>query len=44
MKRAIRLIALMVGFACTCWAAAAPMLPAPDGGPIPTCGPHGCHC
>jgi hypothetical protein len=37
MQRAIRILLLMVGLAGTYVAAAAPMLPAPDGGPIPTC-------
>jgi len=37
MKRAVRMLILMVGLVCTYMAAAAPMLPAPDGGPIPVC-------
>jgi hypothetical protein len=37
MQRAIRMLILMVGLAGTYVAAAAPMLPAPDGGPIPVC-------
>ena len=43
MKRAVRIVLLMVGLACTYVAVAAPMVPAPDGGPIPTCNPKtGC--
>ena len=37
MQRAIGMLILMVGLFGTYLAAAAPMLPAPDGGPIPTC-------
>ena len=37
MQRAIRMLILMVGLAGAYVAVAAPMLPAPDGGPIPTC-------
>jgi len=36
MKRAVRTLILMVGLACTYFAATAPMLHA-DGGPIPVC-------
>lgn len=43
MKNAIRLVVLMLGLVTTYVALAAPMLPAPDGGPIPTCNPRtGC--
>ena len=43
MKNAIRLVVLMLGLATTYVALAAPMLAAPDGGPIPTCNPRtGC--
>ena len=47
MKNAVRLVVLMLGLVTTYVALAAPMLPAPDGGPPPTCnlktgcGPHG---
>lgn len=46
MKRAIRMLFLMVGLFCTYAAVAAvPAQPAPDGGVIPICGPHsGGHC
>ena len=37
MQRAIRMLILMVGLAGAYVAVAAPMLPAPDGGPIPLC-------
>ncbi|MBZ5707440.1 MAG: hypothetical protein LAN63_19005 [Acidobacteriia bacterium] len=39
MKRAIRMLFLMVGLVCTYVAVAAPMLPAPEGGPMPFCNP-----
>jgi hypothetical protein len=43
MKNAVRLIVLMLGLVTTYVALAAPMLPAPDGGPMPTCNPKtGC--
>lgn len=43
MKNAIRLVVLMLGLVTTYVALAAPMLPAPDGGPMPTCNPKtGC--
>ena len=43
MKNVIRLVILMLGLATTYMALAAPMLPAPDGGPMPTCNPKtGC--
>jgi hypothetical protein len=43
MKRVIRMLLLMVGLVCAYEAIAAPMLPAPDGGPIPLCNPwKGC--
>jgi hypothetical protein len=43
MKNVIRLVVLMLGLATTYVAVAAPMLPAPDGGPIPLCNPKtGC--
>ncbi len=43
MKNAIRLVVLMLGLVTTYVALAAPMLPAPDGGPMPTCRPtKGC--
>ena len=37
MKRAVRMLILMVGLVCTYVAVAAPVLPVPDGGPIPVC-------
>ena len=43
MKNAIRLVVLMLGLVTTYVALAAPMLAAPDGGPMPTCNPKtGC--
>ena len=43
MKNAIRLVVLLLGLVTTYVAVAAPMLPAPDGGPMPTCNPKkGC--
>jgi hypothetical protein len=43
MQNAVRLIVLMLGLVTTYVALAAPMLPAPDGGPMPTCNPRtGC--
>jgi len=46
MKRAIRMLFLMVGLLCTYTALAAPALPTPgDGDPIPFCPPgSGGHC
>jgi len=44
MKRAIRILILVVGFGCTYLAVAAAAKPAPDGQPMPTCNPkNGCH-
>ena len=34
MQRAVRMLILMVGLACTCLAAAAPMTTSFDGGPL----------
>lgn len=43
MKNAIRLVVLLLGLITTYVAVAAPMLPVPDGGPMPTCNPKkGC--
>jgi hypothetical protein len=43
MKTALRLVVLMLGLATAYVAVAAPMLPAPDGGPLPLCNPKtGC--
>jgi hypothetical protein len=43
MKRAVRMLILMLGLVCTYVAVATPMLPAPEGGPMPTCNPRtGC--
>jgi len=39
MKRSIRAVVLMLAFASTFVAAAAPRVPAPDGGPLPMCPP-----
>jgi hypothetical protein len=39
MKRAVRMLILMVGLVCTYTAFAAPAFTAPDGGPIPLCNP-----
>jgi hypothetical protein len=44
MKRAIRMLFLMVGLVCTYVAVAAPMLPAPEGGPMPLCNPKNPLC
>lgn len=44
MKNAIRLVVLMLGLVTTYVAVAAPVLPAPDGGPIPLCGPKSKSC
>jgi hypothetical protein len=37
MTRAFRTLVLVVGFACTCLAAAAPISTALNAGPVPTC-------
>jgi len=37
MKRAIRVLFLMVGLLCTYTALAAPVVPTLDGAPIPVC-------
>jgi len=43
MKNVLRLVVLVLGLATTYVALAAPMLPAPDGGPMPLCNPKtGC--
>jgi len=34
MKRAVRMVVLMLGLVCTYVAAATPGVPAPDGGPM----------
>ena len=39
MKRAVRMLFLMVGLVCTYVAVAAPIVPSFDGGPIPLCNP-----
>jgi hypothetical protein len=44
MKRAIRMLFLMVGLACTYVAVAAPMIPTPDGAPYPWCSPKNANC
>ena len=44
MKRAVRVLLLMVGLACTYVAVAAPMIASPDGGPIPVCSPKKSNC
>lgn len=43
MKRAVRMLFLMVGMICAYTALAAPVAPAADGAPIPSCTGHGCH-
>jgi hypothetical protein len=43
MKRAVRILFLMVGLVCTYVAVAAPIIAVRDGGPIPVCNPkHDC--
>ena len=44
MKRTIRALFLMVAFVSTYVAAAAPRVPAPDGGPLPMCPPKQPNC
>ncbi len=45
MKRAIRMLFLMVGMFCAYTALAVPAVPAPeDGAPIPVCNPGSRHC
>ena len=44
MKRAVRMLFLMVGLACTYVAVAAPMMVVRDGGPIPLCSPKKNNC
>lgn len=39
MKNVIRLVVLMLGLATAYLAVAAPIMPAPDGGPMPLCRP-----
>lgn len=39
MKRAVRVLLLMVGLVCAYEAVAAPKIVSPDGGPIPVCSP-----
>ncbi len=39
MKRAVRMLILMVGLVCTYVVVATPILHA-EGGPIPSCSPH----
>ena len=40
MKRTVRALLLMLAFVSTYVAAAAPRVPAPDGGPLPMCPPR----
>jgi hypothetical protein len=43
MKRAVRMLFLMVGMICAYSALAAPVVPTSmDGAPIPACTGHGC--
>jgi hypothetical protein len=43
MKRAVRMLFLMVGLTCAISALAAPAVPAPDeGAPVPVCMGQGC--
>ncbi len=44
MKRAVRMLFLMVGLVCTYVAVAAPIVPSFDGGPIPLCNPNKANC
>jgi len=44
MKRAIRIAVLIVGAVGTFMAAAAPLVPAADGGPLILCPPKTPHC
>ena len=44
MKRAIRIGILIVGLVGTFMAAAAPLVPAADGGPLILCPPKATHC
>jgi hypothetical protein len=44
MKRAVRMLFLMVGLVCTYMAVAAPMMQVRDGGPIPLCSPKKTEC
>jgi hypothetical protein len=37
MKRAVKMLVLVVGFACTCLAAAAPISTTLNAGPVPVC-------
>ncbi len=42
MKRAFRVLILMLGLVGTYVAAAVPSVPAPDGGPLPLCPRRAC--
>ena len=44
MKRAIRILILIVGLVGTFMAAAAPLVPAADGGPLILCPPKSTTC
>ena len=44
MKRAVRMLFLMVGLVCTYVAVAAPVIAVRDGGPIPMCSPKKPNC
>lgn len=44
MKRTIRIAILIVGLVGTFMTAAAPLVPAADGGPLILCPPHSTHC
>jgi len=44
MKRAIRIAVLIVGVVGTFMAAAAPLVPAADGGPLILCPPRQANC
>lgn len=44
MKRAIRIAVLIVGVVGTFMVAAAPLVPAADGGPLILCPPRAPHC
>jgi hypothetical protein len=44
MKRTVRIAILIVGLVGTFMAAAAPLVPAADGGPLILCPPRSTHC
>jgi len=44
MKRALRILILVVGIVGTIIAAAVPKVPTADGGPLPLCPPKATYC